>query len=167
MAAAMTKLAAWWQRQPLKLLWLLVLLTAAVIPLLQRGQPKPGEFYPFSNFPMYSSFSPSTYYVYVTDLRDQPVPVTLLTGKVLSNLKKQYDTELKQQKKKARGISQADLPPEARREAGGVVLNWLLPFAHPDQLQQMGGLRLKEVTITYEGNEIRKRELDVGEVRVP
>ncbi len=161
----MTRLAAWWRQQPLKLLWLLVLLTAAVIPLLQREQPKPGEFYPFSNFPMYASFSPSTYYVYVTDLRDAPVPVTLLTGKVLSNLKKQYDTELKRQKQKTGAGSQADLPQAVRQEAGKVVLNWLLPFVHQDMLNELGGLRLKEVTITYEGGKIRKRELEVGEVR--
>ncbi len=163
----MKRVADWWRRQPLKLLWLLVLLSAVVLPRLQRKQSKPGEFYPFSNFPMYSSFSPSTYYVYVTDLNDQPVPVTLLTGKVLSNLKKQYDTELKQQKQKAGGIRQADLPVAARREAGEVVLRWLRPFAHQDQLAKLRGLRLKEVTITYEEAGIQKRELDVGEVRAP
>lgn len=162
----MKKAADWWRRQPLKLLWLLVLLTAVVIPRWQRGRPKPGEFYPFSNFPMYASFSPSTYYVYVTDLRDEPVAVTLLTGKVLSNLKKQYDTELKRQKEKT-GLLQAELPPEARREAGEVVLRWLLPFAREDKMAELRGLRLKEVTITYEDAGIQKREMDVGEVRAP
>ncbi len=163
----MKKLADWWRRQPCKLLWLLVLLTAVVIPRLQRRQPQPGEFYPFSNFPMYSSFASSTYYVYVADLSDQPVPVTRLTGKVLSNLKKQYDTELKKQKAKASGIRQADLPLAARQEAGETVLRWLLPFAHHNELQRLGGLRLKEVTITHDGNGLQKQTLAVGEVRAP
>ncbi len=162
----MNTLAAWWKRQPLKFLWGLVLLTAFVIPWAQRGKAKPGEFYPFSNFPMYSSFSPSTYYVYVTDLRDEPVPVTRLTGKVLSNLKKQYDTELKRLKSAA-GVLQAELPVEARREAGEVVLRWLLPFAREDKLAELDGLRLKEVTITHGDEGIVKDTLDVGEVRVP
>lgn len=156
-----------WQRQPFKLLWLLVLLTALVIPRLQRGGTKPGEWYPFSNFPMYSSFSPSTYYVYVADLNDQPVPVTRLTGKSLSNLKKQYDTELKAQKAQSGGLRQAELPLAARVQAGEVVLRWLLPFAHQDQLQRLGGLRLKEVTITHGEAGMNKKTLAVGEVRVP
>lgn len=163
----MKNLADWWRWQPFKLLWLLVLLTAFVIPRLQRKQPKPGEFYPFSNFPMYSSFAPSTYYVYVTDLNDNPVPVTRLTGKVLSNLKKQYDTELKRQKQKASGLRQAELPLPARQEAGATVLRWLLPFAHPEALQKLGGLRLKEVTILHGADGIQKNTLAVGEVRVP
>ena len=163
----MKSLVDGWQRQPFKLLWLLVLGTAFLLPWLQRGEAKPGEWYPFSNFPMYSSFSPSTYYVYVADLNDQPVAVTRLTGKSLSNLKKQYDTELKAQKAKSDGLRQSELPPSARSEAGEVVLRWLLPFAHQDQLQRLGGLRLKEVTITHDGQGIQKHTLAVGEVRVP
>lgn len=158
----------WLRRQPLKFLWGMVLLTAFVIPWAQRGQAKPGEFYPFSNFPMYASFTPETYYVYVTDLNDAPVPVTRLTGKVLSNLKKQYDTELKTLKKEMGGsIRQSDLPIEARIKAGEVVLRWLVPFAHPEPLAKLGGLKLKQVTIRYSEQGITKETVDVGEVRVP
>lgn len=158
----------WLRRQPLKVLWGTVLVTAFVIPWAQRGQAKPGEFYPFSNFPMYASFTPETYYVYVTDLNDEPVAVTLLTGKVLSNLKKQYDTELKAQKKALGGdLRQNELPLEARQKAGEVVLRWLLPFAHPEPVAKWGGLKLKQVTIGYGVQGIQKTTIDVGEVRVP
>jgi hypothetical protein len=158
----------WLRRQPLKFLWGVVLLTAFVIPWAQRGQAKPGEFYPFSNFPMYASFTPETYYVYVTDLEDQPVAVTRLTGKVLSNLKKQYDTELKAEKRAAGGsVRQDDLPLEARQRAGEVVLRWLLPFAHQEPLAKLGGLRLKQVNISYGEKGIVKETLNVGEVRLP
>ena len=117
---------------------------------------------------MYSSFEPSTYYVYVTDLQDKPVAVTHLTGKVLSNLKKQYDTELKAEKKAAGGsVRQADLPLEARGRAGETVLRWLAPFAKPEALSGLGGLRLKEVTITHGDEGIVKTTLDAGEVRFP
>lgn len=159
----------WLRHQPLKFMWGMVLLTAFVIPWAQRGQAKPGEFYPFSNFPMYSTFSDSTYYVYVTDLKDEPVAVTLLTGKVLSNLKKQYDTELKAEKRTvgAGEVKQGDLPIEARRRAGEVVLRWLMPFAEEVPLKALGGLRLKQVTVRYGAEGIVKETLDVGEVRVP
>lgn len=159
----------WLRHQPLKFLWGVVLLTAFVMPWAQRGQAKPGEFYPFSNFPMYSTFSDSTYYVYVTDLKDEPVPVTFLTGKVLSNLKKQYDTELKAEKRAlvAGGVKQEDLSMEARRRAGEVVLRWLVPFADEASLKALGGLRLKQVTIRYGAEGMVKETLDVGEVRVP
>ncbi|MCB1211013.1 MAG: hypothetical protein KDK97_16940, partial [Verrucomicrobiales bacterium] len=53
------------QRLPFKLHWFLVLLMAFVIPALTARTDKPGEFYPFSNFPMYSSFEPATYFVYI------------------------------------------------------------------------------------------------------
>lgn len=158
----------WLRRQPLKFLWAMVVLTAFVIPQAQSGREKPGEFYPFSNFPMYSSFTPETYYVYVADLEDNPVAVTKLTGKVLSNLKKQYDTELKAEKRAAGGkVRQQDLPAEARRRAGEVVLRWLMPFAHRAQLAELGGLRLKQVTIRHDGAGIVKETMDAGEVRVP
>jgi hypothetical protein len=158
----------WLRKQPLKLLWGTVLVTAFVIPWAQHGQAKPGEFYPFSNFPMYASFTSETYYVYVTDLNDAPVAVTLLTGKVLSNLKKQYDTELKAQKKVLEGrVRQNELPLEVRQKAGEVVLRWLLPFAHPEPLARLGGLKLKQVTIDYGEQGISKTTIDVGEVRLP
>ena len=159
----------WFQRQPLKFLWGLVLLSAFVIPLVQRGERKSGEFYPFSNLPMYSRFSDSTYYVYVADLNDQPVAVTRLTGQVLSNLKKNYDTELKLEKRALGGrVRQGDLPLEARQRAGERVLSWLIPFAHAKELTKLSGLRLKEVTITYDEREgICKTTRNVGEVRVP
>lgn len=159
----------WFRRQPLKVLWGLVVLTAFGIPMAQRGQDKPGEFYPFSNLPMYSRFSASTYYVYVTDLEDRPVAVTRLTGQVLSNLKKNYDTELKAEKRGLGGrVKQVDLPLEARERAGERVLRWLVSFAHAEELAKLGGLRLKEVTITHEAQSgILKTSRDVGEVRVP
>ncbi|MCB1227538.1 MAG: hypothetical protein KDK99_17095 [Verrucomicrobiales bacterium] len=162
------RVVAWLHRQPLKFLWLLVLWMAFVLPWLQRDQNKPGEFYPFSNLPMYSSFAPSTYYVYVTDLADQPVAIKFLSGQVLSNIKKTYESELKKQKSKAGGsIKLADLPIEKRHEAGNATLHWLVPFCHADQLAQLGGLRLRQVSIDYREGRIEKTELPVGEVHAP
>lgn len=162
------RLAEWWRLLPLKMLWGIVILTAFVMPGLMRGMAKPGEFYPFSNFPMYSRFSASTYYVYVTDLEDQPVAVTTLTGKVLSNLKKQYESELKKLKAEAGGEMRVDtMPVEMRALAGETVLRWLVPFAHAEPLAKLGGLRLKQVNITWDDDEIKKETLAVGEYRLP
>jgi hypothetical protein len=164
----MQRIVNWWRGQPLKMLWGIVVLTAFVVPGLTRGLPKPGEFYPFSNFPMYSRFSASTYYVYVTDLEDQPVAVTKLTGKVLSNLKKQYESELKTLKAAQGGDLRIDTMPLAlRAQAGETVLRWLVPFAHERPLAELGGLRLKQVNITWREDAIQKETLAVGEYRVP
>lgn len=117
---------------------------------------------------MYSRFSPTTYYVYVTDLNDQPVAVTRLTGKVLSNLKKQYESELKRIKAEIGGDMRVDtMPVELRAQAGETVLRWLVPFAHERPLAELGGLRLKQVNITWADDAIQKETLAVGEYRLP
>ncbi len=162
------RIIQWWRDQPLKMLWGLVILTAGVVPGLTRGTGKPGEFYPLSNFPMYSRFSASTYYVYVTDLTDEPVAVKWMTGKVLSNLKKQYDSELREMKKTLGGEARVEtMALEQRVQAGEKVLKWLAPFAHEAALAELGGLRLKQVNITWQHGAIQKEILTVGEYRVP
>jgi len=154
-----------WKGLPLKFLCGVVLLSVWIIPWAQRKQAKPGEFYPFSNFPMYSSFSSETYYVYVTDLDDQPVAVVPFSGKALSNIKKIYDRELKRKKDELGGsIKMADLPLEAREESGEITLAWLAANGpRSDVLEKMGGLRLKQVNIRYDGASIQKETLNVGE----
>lgn len=161
-------LSATWNRLPLKILWIVVVLSAFIIPWSQREQAKPGEFYPFSNFPMYSTFSSETYYVYVTDLEDQPVAVRPLSGKSLSNIKKIYDQELKRRKDELGGsVKMANLPIEAREESGKIVLAWLAANGPPSEvLEKKGGLRLKQVNIRYDGASIHKETMDVGEWRV-
>jgi hypothetical protein len=159
--------AVCWRRLRLKPLWLLVIWSAFALPWLQRKQAKPGEFYPFSNFPMYSAFTPRTYYVLVTDLEDEPVPVTLLTGKVLSNVKKVYDSELRKVKQASGGEWRVDaMPLEGRVQAGEKVLRWLMAFAREDQLEKLGGLRLKQVDLTWEEGRVKKTMLEAGEVRL-
>ena len=56
---------------------------------------------------------------------------------------------------------------EARRRAGEVVLRWLVPFADEEKMKELGGLKLKQVTIRYGAEGIIKETLEVGEVRVP
>ncbi|MCP5560696.1 MAG: hypothetical protein H7A55_23390 [Verrucomicrobiaceae bacterium] len=158
----------WLRAEPCRFLWVLVILSSLVIPWLTRATAKPGEFYPFSNFPMYSRFLPRTYYVMVTDLNDAPVATVPLSGQVSSNIKKAYDRNLDELKKASAGkYKKADLPVEERQKAGAKVLSWLMELSDPAKLKAMGGLRLKQIDLFVEDGKIAQRTLEVGEVKLP
>ena len=164
----MRSVLTWLRAEPCRFLWFLVVLTSLVIPWLTRATEKPGEFYPFSNFPMYSRFLPRTYYVVVTDLSDAPVATVPLSGQVSSNIKKAYDRKLDELKKASAGkYKKAELPVVERRKAGEKVLGWLIELSDSAKLKTLGGLRLKEVDLFIEDGKIAQRTLDVGEVRLP
>lgn len=164
----MRSVLTWLRGEPCRFLWVVVILSSLVIPWLTRATAKPGEFYPFSNFPMYSRFLPRTYYVMVTDLTDAPVATVPLSGQVSSNIKKAYDRNLDELKKASAGkYKKADLPVEERQKAGAKVLTWLMELSDPAKLKAMGGLRLKQVDLFIENGKIAQRTIDVGEVKLP
>jgi len=164
----MRSVLTWLRGEPCRFLWVVVILSSLVIPWLTRATAKPGEFYPFSNFPMYSRFLPRTYYVMVTDLTDAPVATVPLSGQVSSNIKKAYDRNLDELKKASAGkYKKADLPVEERQKAGAKVLTWLMELSDPAKLKAMGGLRLKQVDLFIEDGKIAQRTIDVGEVKLP
>lgn len=156
---------------PFKFHWLLVVLMAAVIPVATRKTEKPGEFYPFSNFPMYSRFEPDTYYVYVKDKRDEIVPVGTMFGRSISDLKKTYDSNLK--RLKAEGQLKFDkmaLPPEVKAKAAATSLEWLIsitPKSQLEALRQREGLVLHEVQIVFREGQIHKTDAIVGQAQLP
>jgi hypothetical protein len=150
-------------------LWCLVLLMAWIIPRLTRKTEKPGEWYPFSSFPMYSKFEPATYYVFVTDLADKPIALSDVFGASTSNVKKAYDRKLINLKKasgdKAR---RTELSLEVRRSAAIDVLQWLATSAAKQaQVQALGGLRLHQVDIAFLDGQVTKTTLPVGEITFP
>ena len=167
-SSIMQRIFLWLRRQPFRLHWGLVLLMAVVIPFLTRHTEKPGEFYPFSNFPMYSRFSPDTYYVYVTDLMDQPIPVGSTFGTAISNVKKAYDRKLTNLKKDSGAkAKKADLPLEVKRVAADEVLHWLTENApNKDAVKTRGGLRLHEVNVTWRDGRVSKSGRQVGEIQL-
>ena len=55
-----------------------------------------GEWYPISNFPMYSGFTYSSEFVYITDGQDRPIPLQIEFGFRTAFLKKAYNSRLKQ-----------------------------------------------------------------------
>ena len=79
------------------------------------------EQYPFSNFPMYSSFGDSTYYVYLADGEDRPLPTYAAAGMSTPKLKKVFANELRQERKRA-PASRKPLLQEHKRAAGERVL---------------------------------------------
>jgi hypothetical protein len=154
---------------PHRLHWALVLLMAVVIPVLTKRTEKPGEFYPFSNFPMYSRFSPDTYYVFVTDLNDQPIAVGNTFGTAVSNVKKMYDRKLINLKKEAGGkIKKADLPDAVKRIAADEALRWLADNAHNREvIKERSGLRLHQVDVIFKDGRVSKSSRQVGEIYFP
>lgn len=164
----MQKALDWLRGQPFRFHWALVLLMAVIIPVLTMHTEKPGEFYPFSNFPMYSRFAPDTYYVYVTDLQDKPIAVGMTFGTAISNVKKAYDRKLINLKKEAGGKGRkADLSAEVKRVAADEVLHWLADNAPSKNLVKThAGLRLFEVNVTYRDGHVSKSGRQVGEIQL-
>ncbi|MDB6137476.1 MAG: hypothetical protein JWO94_548 [Verrucomicrobiaceae bacterium] len=154
------------QRIPFFYHWSLVALMALVIPLLTRHSDKPGEFYPFSNFPMYSRFEPQTYYVYLCDLKGTPVPVSPIFGTSITNVKKVYDGKLTTLKKTAGiGKKKSDLSAGDRMLAASETLQWLVsitPKAAQPCVRALGGLELHQVDIEYRDSKIVKKDAAVG-----
>jgi hypothetical protein len=152
---------------PFRFHWIVVILMAFVIPALTAKTEKPGEFYPFSNFPMYSRFAPDTYYVYVTDLNNVALPSGGLFGTSVSNVKKAYDRKLTNFKAEAGGKGKkADLPLEKKKEAADEVLHWLAKNA-PDaeKVRALGGLRLHQVDVVFKNGKVSKSVTQVGEIQ--
>ncbi len=146
--------------------WFLVLLMGIAIPLLTAKTEKPGEFYPFSNFPMYSTFEPETYYVYVTDAADKPLAIGTLFGKSPSDVKKIYDRKLMTLKPREKGKRKLELSAPLKAEAANDTLQWLIENIAKEKkgkLASLGKLRLHEVVITYSDGVIGKSDTLTGE----
>ncbi len=175
----LNKFHQWFMCLPHKFHWFFVLLTGAIIPFLTRNNPDPkqhGEWYPFSNFPMYSTFEDTAYYVYVTDLEDRPVALVPTFGNWGSGVKKAYDQFLKTEVKRLK--SEAEKRGEKYRTrlyqmsgpdcrpAGDATLKQLRDTAKADTTAlQYPGFRLYQVDIILEKGRIVERPKLVGEVR--
>lgn len=157
------------RRLPFRFHWLLVLLMGVVIPLLTARTDKPGEFYPFSNFPMYASFAPDTYLVYITDLEDRPLAISATFGTSASDIKKTYDRKLGELKSRGpKGARKVDLPPKLKKEAADATLTALVKKVSPSpRLAGLKGLRLHHMDILYRDDTLEQRSAQVGEIPLP
>jgi hypothetical protein len=142
---------------------------AILVPILTARTEKPGEFYPFSNYPMYDSFEDETYYVKVTDGQDQIVPVGAVFGTTGSEVKKVFDRKLLAAKKASGGkVKKADLPPEVQQKAAVETLEWLranAPLAQKTKIDALHTLRLHRVDLQLINSKVQRTSKPTGEVR--
>ncbi|MDQ6764796.1 MAG: hypothetical protein M3Z22_01650 [Verrucomicrobiota bacterium] len=102
------------------------------------------EEFPFSHFPMYSSFTSKASYVYLASASGEPLPTDSAAGMHTSNLKKLFDSEL-QKERKRRG-TRAKVTAAERTAAAQRVLGALK--SSPARQQGAGPARLYEVNIS-------------------
>lgn len=81
-----------------------------------------GDWYPFSNFPMYSILPPGTHSLYATDLAGHPLPFDAL-GIDAPTLKKMINGELRALKKNGTVKRMSDLSEEHWKAAATTVVN--------------------------------------------
>ncbi len=163
----------------MRILWLFVLVSAALVPFLTRHHPaktQRGEWYPFSNFPMYSDFEETAYYVYVTDREDKPVALAETFGVAPSDVKKAYDQKLKKEverlksEAKARGEKYSkkivEMSGEECRPVGEAELEETAcdNTKNQEAVRKLSGLRLYQVDITLDNGRIVKKTKLVGEI---
>ena len=136
----------------------MLLLTAACL-LVQ-------EQYPFSNFPMYSSFSHKTFYVYLADGTGAPIAAKNTIGINTPTLKKIYVSETRRERERRPGRSK-QLTDEQKQTAGERLLARLRssPAVRERNLEFPSGLRLYEVTISMAGGRFDKQTKLIAEVR--
>lgn len=160
----MNNVRQWIVCYPHKIHWLFVLVLALIVPYLTREDTHPGEWYPFSNFPMYSNFEKQAYYVYITDKNDQPLPTYPVFGTWPSHIKKIYDGEIKAIAKEL-GKASKKLTQEERLPAGRSVLQQLKDHSlSPEEVKKHPGFRLHQVDITLKDGRIHKETTMVGEL---
>ncbi len=99
------------------------------------------ENYPFSHFPMYSSFSNETYFLYLTDAAGQPIATSRL-GLSSSTLKKIFDRQRRSNLKKYRKADSARFrwPTRLRRDHfSNISMVCLLVFRPRESCFQVRG----------------------------
>src|SRR5262249_51618809 len=120
------------------------------------------ENYPFSNFPMYSSFSRRTYFIYLANSAGEPIRSSDLK---LSNsgLKKIFDRD-----RRAELLRFADAGDKrimlGEEAAGRALLNYLhgLTAARPELTERLRDVEIRHVTITQENDSLILRTKTVA-----
>jgi len=126
--------------------------------------------YPFSHFPMYDRFTDHTFYVFVADRDDQPVPLQDLTSIRTSRLKKPYDKDLnvirKELGKRKRELTAAECAPAGRRALEQLYRS--SNKAAQARLEALAPLRLYHANLYIRDGEIIEPEPErVAELDLP
>ena len=124
------------------------------------------EQYPFSNFPMYSSFGPTTYYLYIADGTGAPIPTLATLGISTPKLKKVFSSEMRKARERLHPPPQ-QLTPEEKQAVGQQFLAKLKssPAARARKRKVPAVLRLYEVNISLESGRFEKKTEMIAELR--
>lgn len=149
----LTRLATHARRFPCKLMLGTVLACLGV-----------GEWYPFSNYPMFASIGPESWYVHVTDANDRPLATQSRFGVSTGVLRRMYRARC--QAGRGHGEDGAPVMPDA--VAGREILEFLLRNRRPmEPLDDRSGLRLWHTVVSQaDGRVVRQARL-VAEIGAP
>lgn len=151
-ASLLNSARAWLQRTRCK--WLLVM---TILCLGLR------ENYPFSNFPMYSSFSNRTYYLYLTDAKGAVIR-TKEFGLSSSTMKKIFDRYRRQELHRFQDAG-PDRVRLAEASAGQLLLRYLegLSADRPKAAARLAGLRVQHVRISQRDDALNLETNEVAQ----
>ena len=160
------KLRGCWHAVPLKLVLVLVVLS------LTLKNPEEGkaykdekaEYYPFSNYPMYSQFDESDYFVYLADQDGEPLPskhtFRITTPKVKKRFKKHLGDTATRLKKKKSEVDGAELEAVAVKTLASLDN----PVLEHPRVAALTELQLIYVDLRREGGKITKTERKIGSI---
>jgi hypothetical protein len=120
-----------------------------------------GEQFPFSNWPMYATFGPTTTYVYIADAAGNALPHRATFDQSSAALKKRFGAEI------SAAASLAASKEQARRQAAIRLLTRLAAQLPAAQQVHLGGLRLVEVRIADVDRALVRSEHTVAELALP
>lgn len=144
-----------WRAIPCKL----VLVLAAISLTL-------GEFYPFSDYPMYSQFKGVEYYLYITDGSDRALACENFHTSA-PKLKKRFKNKLKELAA-AEKSDEEDVSAEGLAEIGRETLESFLGTAErTGPMATVRELKLVLVDIGYEAEAIAKSERVIASIPFP
>lgn len=121
-----------------------------------------GDAWPLSHFPMYSSISDSADILFVTNEKDEPLPMSRLFNVGSAQSKKRFETYLK---KVAQTRKYEEATEEQRRRAGEELLENLWAGRDEGDVADYAPrvLRLKMRTVSMRGNEFQDRSTLLAE----
>ena len=112
------------------------------------------ENYPFSNFPMYSSFAKSSYYIYLADAQGRPL-ATSRFGLTTPGVKKIFDSKRRAELRRGKEATGPNAT-WADRAAGASLLRYLegLPAVQRQRPSLLPGLQVRRVNLLWEAGRI-------------
>ena len=126
-----------------------------------------GEWFPFSNFPMYSNFDEEARVVFVTDEHGEALPMKRLFRRASSSSKKMYKSRLNRICRE-KGIKTEDAGDDERRAAAAWVLDELLKLKRPKRFEELtagkSGLQLGIERIILDDGAMRNERTVLAEV---